>query len=104
MRPTRRGRRRGRAGRADARRPIPDPFEHGEFAYAQTSPWPHFDQKLSLSTAMITRSRASYVGALDPSCPVKSEEPAKSLGVEAVVLRLQNVYGPGQSLANPYTG
>jgi len=29
---------------------------------------------------------------------------AKSLGVEAVVLRLQNVYGPGQSLANPYTG
>ena len=24
---------------------------------------------------MITRSRASYVSALDPSCPVKSEEP-----------------------------
>ena len=45
-------------------------------AYAGTSPWPHFDQKLSLSTAMITRSRASYVSALDPSCPVKSEEPA----------------------------
>ena len=29
-----------------------------------------------LTTAMITRSRASYVSALDPSCPVKSEEPA----------------------------
>ena len=29
---------------------------------------------------------------------------AKSFGVEAVVLRLQNVYGPGQSLTNPYTG
>jgi len=28
-----------------------------------------------LTTAMITRSRASYVSALDPSCPVKSEEP-----------------------------
>ena len=25
---------------------------------------------------MITRSRASYVSALDPSCPVKSEEPS----------------------------
>lgn len=29
---------------------------------------------------------------------------ACALGVEAVVLRLQNVYGPGQSLHNPYTG
>lgn len=29
---------------------------------------------------------------------------AKSYGVESVILRLQNVYGPGQSLINPYTG
>jgi len=29
---------------------------------------------------------------------------AQSVGVEPVVLRLQNVYGPGQSLINPYTG
>jgi dTDP-L-rhamnose 4-epimerase len=28
----------------------------------------------------------------------------KSIGVEAVALRYQNVYGPGQSLSNPYTG
>ncbi|MDQ0373253.1 NAD-dependent epimerase/dehydratase family protein [Cellulomonas humilata] len=28
----------------------------------------------------------------------------RARGVEAVVLRLQNVYGPGQSLINPYTG
>ena len=28
-----------------------------------------------LTAAMITRSRASYVSALDPSCTVKSEEP-----------------------------
>jgi dTDP-L-rhamnose 4-epimerase len=27
-----------------------------------------------------------------------------SLGIPAVALRYQNVYGPGQSLANPYTG
>jgi dTDP-L-rhamnose 4-epimerase len=27
-----------------------------------------------------------------------------AFGIEAVVLRLQNVYGPGQSLHNPYTG
>lgn len=29
---------------------------------------------------------------------------ANSVGVAPVILRLQNVYGPGQSLANPYTG
>lgn len=28
----------------------------------------------------------------------------QSLGVSAVALRYQNVYGPGQSLSNPYTG
>lgn len=28
----------------------------------------------------------------------------KSIGVESVSLRYQNVYGPGQSLTNPYTG
>ncbi len=32
-----------------------------------------------LTTAMITRSGASYVSALDPSCPVKSEEPSNRL-------------------------
>ncbi len=29
---------------------------------------------------------------------------AKSLNIPAVVFRYQNVYGPGQSLSNPYTG
>jgi dTDP-L-rhamnose 4-epimerase len=29
---------------------------------------------------------------------------ALSFGVETAILRLQNVYGPGQSLNNPYTG
>ncbi|MFC0675639.1 NAD-dependent epimerase/dehydratase family protein [Brachybacterium hainanense] len=29
---------------------------------------------------------------------------ASSFGVEAAILRLQNVYGPGQAMANPYTG
>jgi dTDP-L-rhamnose 4-epimerase len=29
---------------------------------------------------------------------------ASALGIEAVALRYQNVYGPGQSLGNPYTG
>jgi dTDP-L-rhamnose 4-epimerase len=29
---------------------------------------------------------------------------ALSFGVQASILRLQNVYGPGQSLTNPYTG
>ena len=28
----------------------------------------------------------------------------KNIGIEAVSLRYQNVYGPGQSLTNPYTG
>jgi dTDP-L-rhamnose 4-epimerase len=29
---------------------------------------------------------------------------AKALGISAIALRYQNVYGPGQSLSNPYTG
>jgi dTDP-L-rhamnose 4-epimerase len=29
---------------------------------------------------------------------------AKSFGIPSVALRFQNVYGPGQSLSNPYTG
>ena len=29
---------------------------------------------------------------------------APALGIESVALRYQNVYGPGQSLSNPYTG
>lgn len=29
---------------------------------------------------------------------------ALAFGVEVAILRLQNVYGPGQSLSNPYTG
>jgi dTDP-L-rhamnose 4-epimerase len=29
---------------------------------------------------------------------------ASSLGLDAIALRYQNVYGPGQSLHNPYTG
>ena len=28
----------------------------------------------------------------------------KSLGISAIALRYHNVYGPGQSLSNPYTG
>jgi len=28
----------------------------------------------------------------------------KNLGVKVMILRLQNIYGPGQSLINPYTG
>ncbi len=35
-------------------------------------------RELSLTTAMITRSRASYVSALDPGCPVKCDEPVKN--------------------------
>jgi len=31
-------------------------------------------------------------------------ETCKALGIAAVALRFQNVYGPGQSLVNPYTG
>src|SRR5674476_1435215 len=84
MRPTRRGRPRGGPGRADARRPRPDRFEHGEFAYAQTSRWPHFDQKLSLTTAMITRSRASYVLSL-----IHISEPTRQAEISYAVFCLK---------------
>ena len=29
---------------------------------------------------------------------------SKILGISGIALRYQNVYGPGQSLSNPYTG
>jgi len=53
---------------------------------------------------MITRSRASYVSALDPSCPVKSEEPlhlvnyrARERGVELVFFEIRDVHGTDQA-------
>jgi dTDP-L-rhamnose 4-epimerase len=68
-----------------------------------------------------------YFGCLEPLTPTATDEESKlhpssvygitkqtqeqlvmtvcpSLGVSAVALRYQNVYGPGQSLFNPYTG
>jgi hypothetical protein len=46
---------------------------------AETSPWPHFDQKLSLTTAMITRSRVPYGNTPRPASPAKFEEPPSSV-------------------------
>ena len=68
-----------------------------------------------------------YPGCLEPLTPTATDEESKlhpssvygitkqaqeqlvmtvcpSIGIAPVVLRYQNVYGPGQSLSNPYTG
>ena len=61
-------------------------------------------QPLPMSAATTAPAPVSVYGATKLAQEHMITSWARSLGVEAVVLRLQNVYGPGQSLSNPYTG
>lgn len=59
--------------------------------------------------AVATPERTALQPASLYACTKLAEESisltmGRALGVATVVLRLQNVYGPGQSLRNPYTG
>jgi dTDP-L-rhamnose 4-epimerase len=56
------------------------------------------------SAATTRPSPASIYGATKLAQEHLMSAWATAFGSELVVLRLQNVYGPGQSLANPYTG
>ncbi|MEI8011092.1 MAG: NAD-dependent epimerase/dehydratase family protein [Candidatus Omnitrophota bacterium] len=47
---------------------------------------------------------ASFYGITKQFQEVMVMTLAKNLGISPVALRYQNVYGPGQSLSNPYTG
>ncbi|NMR20883.1 NAD-dependent epimerase/dehydratase family protein [Cellulomonas fimi] len=59
---------------------------------------------VAMSAATTTPAPVSVYGATKLAQENVLTAWAHSVGVEPVVLRLQNVYGPGQSLINPYTG
>ncbi len=61
-------------------------------------------EPLAMAAATVPPAPASIYGATKLAQEHMITSWARSVGVEAVILRLQNVYGPGQSLANPYTG
>jgi dTDP-L-rhamnose 4-epimerase len=59
---------------------------------------------VAMSAATTTPAPVSVYGATKLAQENLLTAWAQSFGVEPVILRLQNVYGPGQSLINPYTG
>lgn len=59
---------------------------------------------VAMSAAAVAPAPVSVYGSTKLAQENILESWSKSYGVEAAVLRLQNVYGPGQSLINPYTG
>ncbi|WP_248759899.1 NAD(P)-dependent oxidoreductase [Pseudarthrobacter sp. SSS035] len=61
-------------------------------------------QPVAMSASVVAPAPVSVYGSTKLAQENILESWAKSYGVEAAVLRLQNVYGPGQSLINPYTG
>ena len=59
---------------------------------------------VAMAAATTTPAPVSVYGATKLAQEALLSAWAQSFGVEPVVFRLQNVYGPGQSLINPYTG
>jgi dTDP-L-rhamnose 4-epimerase len=72
-------------------------LERGEWDFPGLEPVP-------FSAATTVPNPTSVYGATKLAQEQILRAWACAFGVEAVVLRLQNVYGPGQSLHNPYTG
>lgn len=72
-------------------------LERHEWDFAGAAP-------VAMSAATTTPAPVSVYGATKLAQEALLSAWAQSFGVEPVVLRLQNVYGPGQSLINPYTG
>lgn len=67
--------------------------------------WDFLDAEPLPMSALTTRpTPASIYGATKLAQENLLSAWAGALGVEPVIVRLQNVYGPGQSLSNPYTG
>lgn len=61
-------------------------------------------EPLAMAAATTTPAPVSVYGATKLAQENLLTAWAQSFHVEPVILRLQNVYGPGQSLINPYTG
>ena len=72
-------------------------LERGQWDFPDAEP-------VAMSSATTVPSPVSVYGATKLAQEHIISAWAKSEGVEAVTLRLQNVYGPGQSLTNSYTG
>lgn len=61
-------------------------------------------EPVAMEAATVNPAPVSVYGATKLAQEHLLSSWALAVGVEPVVLRLQNVYGPGQSLINPYTG
>lgn len=72
-------------------------LERGEWDYPHAEP-------VAMEATVVMPQPASIYGATKLTQEHLVTLWSDAEGVEAVVLRLQNVYGPGQSLINPYTG
>ena len=67
--------------------------------------WDFLDaEPVAMAAAVVSPAPVSVYGATKMAQEYLLSAWAQSVGVEPVTLRLQNVYGPGQSLINPYTG
>ncbi|WP_456786663.1 NAD-dependent epimerase/dehydratase family protein [Cellulomonas sp. P5_C5] len=64
----------------------------------------HDAQPIAMSASDVDPAPVSVYGATKLAQEHILTAWAKAVEVEPVILRLQNVYGPGQSLSNPYTG
>lgn len=86
---------------------VPEPRSKEQL---QAADWePHCPICGGIATAVATSEDSAPHPASLYACTKLAQESisltmGKALGVPTVVLRLQNVYGPGQSLNNPYTG
>lgn len=72
-------------------------FEAGEWDFPQASP-------LAMNSANVLPRPASIYGVTKLAQEDLLRIWGDAFGVEVGVLRLQNVYGPGQTPSNPYTG
>lgn len=72
-------------------------LERGQWDFPGAAP-------VAMSAATTVPSPVSVYGATKVAQENLLTAWAQSVHVEPVILRLQNVYGPGQSLINPYTG
>ena len=72
-------------------------LERGEWDFPGLRPQPHHSGTVATApTSIYGATKLAQEHVLGAWC--------LALGVTPVVYRLQNVYGPGQSLTNPYTG
>ena len=73
-----------------------DQLERGEWDFPNSDPLPMGTDREPRPTSIYGATKLAQEHIIDCWC--------SAFGVNAAILRLQNVYGPGQSLTNSYTG